>query len=127
MNIFFLDKADFKSAEYLCDKHVPKMLLESCQMLSTAVRRHLLHDDELPYIYKSAYPNHPMTLWVGESPDNFAWTIIHGLEICKEYGFEPSDVFYLATTHDRYYTRQRRMKWNTAARICLTPLFGDYL
>ena len=49
------------------------------------------------------------------------------LEICKEYGFEPSDVFYLATTHDRYYTRQRRMKWNTAARICLTPLFGDYL
>ena len=52
MNIFFLDKTPEKSAEFLCDKHIPKMLLESCQMLSTAVRRHLLYDDELHYIYK---------------------------------------------------------------------------
>ena len=40
MNIFFLDKFPVKSAEYLCDKHVPKMLLESAQMLSTAVRKY---------------------------------------------------------------------------------------
>ena len=38
MNIFFLDKTPEKSAQYLCDKHIPKMLLESCQMLSTALR-----------------------------------------------------------------------------------------
>jgi hypothetical protein len=39
MNIFFLDKNPQKAAEYLCDKHVPKMLLESSQMLCTAVQR----------------------------------------------------------------------------------------
>ena len=42
MNIFFLDKTPELSAKMLCDKHIPKMLLESAQMLSTAVRRHLL-------------------------------------------------------------------------------------
>ena len=49
------------------------------------------------------------------------------LKICKEYSFHPSDVFYLATTRDPYYKRRRRMKWNDHARICITPLFDDYL
>lgn len=31
------------------------------------------------------------------------------LDVCKEYEFTPSDVFYLATTKDRYYTRRRRV------------------
>ena len=85
MNIFFLDKTPEKSAQYLCDKHIPKMLLESCQMLSTAVRRHLLYDDELPYIYKSAYPNHPMTKWVGDTRNNFRWAIDNAVSINDEY------------------------------------------
>ena len=37
------------------------MVLETAQMLSTAARRH-----EKDLGYKSAYPNHPMTLWVGD-------------------------------------------------------------
>ena len=41
MNIFFLDRLPEKSAEMLCDKHIPKMLLETCQMLSTAYQRNL--------------------------------------------------------------------------------------
>tara|TARA_R110002012_G_scaffold21298_1_gene74578 strand:+ start:355 stop:867 length:513 start_codon:yes stop_codon:yes gene_type:complete len=95
MNIFFLDKFPVKSAEYLCDKHVPKMLLESAQMLSTAVRRYLLYDDklpllyddELPYIYKSAYPNHPMTKWVSISKNNFNWALENAIHIHEEYRF----------------------------------------
>ena len=38
MNIFFLHKDPQWAANALCDKHVPKMLLESAQMLSTAVQ-----------------------------------------------------------------------------------------
>ena len=65
--------------------------------------------------------------------NNFAVDSMHTkykekqFDICKEYDFMPSDCFYLATTHDRYYTRRRRMRWNDSARICLTPLFEDYL
>lgn len=38
MNIFVLDYNVEKCAQYHCDKHVVKMILESCQMLSTAHR-----------------------------------------------------------------------------------------
>ena len=40
MNIFFLHRDPQWAANALCDKHVPKMLLESEQMLSTAVHQH---------------------------------------------------------------------------------------
>ena len=82
MNIFFLDKSPEKSAEFLCDKHIPKMLLESCQMLSTALRQNGYEDD---YLYKSAYPNHPMTKWVGFNRDCFRWALENAVFISQEY------------------------------------------
>ena len=48
MNIFFLDETPSLSAEYLCDKHIPKMLLESAQMLSTAVRKYEEETNSVP-------------------------------------------------------------------------------
>ena len=48
------------------------------------------------------------------------------IKICNDYGFEPSDCFFLATTKDNYYRRRRRMKWNDNARICITSLFDEY-
>ena len=38
MNIFILDKSPVKAAQMLCDRHVPKMIVESAQMLSTIHR-----------------------------------------------------------------------------------------
>ena len=83
MNIFFLDKTPEKSAEYLCDKHVPKMLLESAQMLSTALHSHTMGIST--GIYKEAYPNHPMTKWVGFNQDNFNWALENAMWIDEEY------------------------------------------
>ena len=80
MNIFFLDKDPKIAAQMQCDKHVVKMILETAQMLSTAARAQG-HDIG----YKSAYPKHPMTLWVNESTHNYAWAIIHAFELCNEY------------------------------------------
>ena len=84
MNIFFLDEDSWLSAQYLCDKHVPKMLLESCQMLSTAVQSYTGRIDEL---YKPAYPNHPMTKWVGFNRDCFSWALGNALWINNEYEY----------------------------------------
>jgi hypothetical protein len=72
MNIFHLDKNPRVCAGYHCDKHVVKMILETAQMLSTAYQRHFGINEQL---YKPAYPKHPMTLWVGESKENFLWTL----------------------------------------------------
>ena len=80
MNIFFLDKDPVKAAQLQCDKHVVKMVLETAQMISTAVRSQG-HDVG----YKSAYPKHPMTIWVNKSNHNFAWALEHGLALGEEY------------------------------------------
>ena len=61
MNIFFLHRNPKIAARMQCNKHVVKMVLETAQMLHAA--RAQGHDIG----YKSAYPNHPMTLWVNES------------------------------------------------------------
>ena len=82
MNIFFLDKTPDMSAKYLCDKHVPKMLLETCQMLSTAVQKYTGRIEDL---YKPAYPKHPSTIWAGTTRHNFVWLLEHGLEIDYQY------------------------------------------
>jgi hypothetical protein len=80
MNIFFLHKHPVIAAQMQCDKHVVKMVLETAQMLSTAARAQG-HDVG----YKSAYPKHPMTLWVNQNADNFRWAWLHGMSLAKEY------------------------------------------
>ena len=72
MDIFHLDKDPVLCAQYHCDKHVVKMILETGQMLCTAYQRHYGLKDDL---YKPAYPHHPMTKWVGDSGGNFYFTI----------------------------------------------------
>ena len=62
MNIFILDKNIKKCASYHCDKHVAKMILESAQMLSTAVR---LAGDDIGY--KVTHQNHPCMVWTRNS------------------------------------------------------------
>jgi len=83
MNIFFLDKDPYKAALALCDKHVPKMLLESCQMLSTAVQANA--KKEFDDLYKPAYPKHPMTIWVGFNRDCFRWALENAVYINHQY------------------------------------------
>ena len=83
MNIFFLHKDPQWAANALCDKHVPKMLLESAQMLSTAVQANA--KERLEDLYKPAYPKHPMTIWVGHTQQNFIWALENAVFISQEY------------------------------------------
>ena len=84
MNLFFIDRCPIKSAQQLCDKHVVKMVLETAQMCSTALHE---WDEALNSTYKSAYKNHPMTVWVRENDANMAWAVLHGLSIGREYTY----------------------------------------
>ena len=68
MNIFILDENPKTCAEYHCDKHVVKMILESAQMLSTVSR---LNGGEVGY--KPTHKNHPCTKWAGQSLTNWFW------------------------------------------------------
>lgn len=84
MNIFVLDLNPKKAAQYHCDKHVIKMILESAQMLSTVLHE-MGEEHHHPVLYKPTHKNHPCTKWVAESIDNFKWLLDLGLALCKEY------------------------------------------
>lgn len=81
MNIFVLDYDIKKCAEYHCDRHVVKMVLEYAQILSTVSREFV----DYGWLYKSTHKNHPATIWTRESKENFLWLIELGLELSKEY------------------------------------------
>lgn len=80
MNIFFTDKSPLKSAQYLDTKRVIKMILESCQMLATAINE---NDGVAPY--KSTHKNHPSNVWSRESYENWNWLWYHMVSLQMEY------------------------------------------
>mgnify|MGYP001174635257 FL=1 len=90
MNIFVTDPDPVVSAQCLPDKHVVKMPLETCQMLSIVASHQWGHgygdlpkkDSGFYATAKGAFRNHPCTIWAQE---NFRWLLKHGLALCAEY------------------------------------------
>ena len=82
MNIFVLDENIKKCAQYHCDQHVVKMILESVQMLCTALNK---KGRTTPY--KSTHVKHPCVLWVEQSFDNFIWLRDLTIELNTEYKY----------------------------------------
>jgi hypothetical protein len=76
------------AAQMMCDKHVIKMILESAQMLSTSHR--VLDGDKYANntgMYKMAHKNHPSTIWVRSSLENYTWLYDHMVALMKEYTY----------------------------------------
>jgi len=96
MNIFILDQQPSKAAEYHCNKHVVKMILEAGQMLCTAhwiswlehfnksrsdfrlmrdvkqfLKDNVPRDQQPPW--GITHVNHPCTIWTRESAENYFW------------------------------------------------------
>jgi hypothetical protein len=106
MNIFFVDKNPSVAAQALVDKHVVKMILESCQLLSTAHRvldghkltiiksdsprkSHIwtLNDERNDVLYAATHINHPSSIWVRQSNLHYTWLYWHLVELCNEYTY----------------------------------------
>ena len=87
MNRFILDQNPEKAAMSHNDKHVVKMILEEAQMLSTA--HHLsflgITEDFASRIYKPTHKNHPCSVWVRQSEQNYLWALSLFAALCKEY------------------------------------------
>jgi hypothetical protein len=92
MNIFAVNEDPRLAALQLPDKLIPKMIVESAQMLSTAHR--VLDGDEradAKGLYKKAYENHPSTIWVRKDAMNYWWLWMHALTLCAEYKWRFTD------------------------------------
>ena len=88
MNIFYFSDCPIESAQAQPDKMLVKMPLETAQMLSTAHR--VLDGDEYAdanVLYKTAYKNHPCTIWARESSSNYFWLYLHFVALGNEYTY----------------------------------------
>jgi len=100
MNIFVTDPSPYLSAQVLPDKHVVKMPLETCQMLSIVCSDKWGHGygnihriNGEPYkTEKGAFRNHPCTVWANQSLVNTWWLIAHGIALCQEYTYRYTKV-----------------------------------
>ena len=103
MNIFYIDKDPVQAAQWMVDKHVVKMILESAQLLCTAhrlldgvetkgksatgrnVKRWLLADAREPVLYSATHINHPSAVWCRQSVENYNWLADHMFALLHEY------------------------------------------
>lgn len=88
MNIFVLDRNLTKCAEYHCDQHVKKMVIEYAQILSTAL--HVSGSTTNEWTYLPTHRNHPSNVWVRESLSHWSWLwklgSLLGSEYTRRYG-----------------------------------------
>lgn len=111
MNIFYLDKCARQCAEWMVDRHVVKMILETAQLLSTAHRlldgteqvvegfvdefgiKHrkkklwVLDDARDPVLYRATHANHPSAVWCRQSVENYNWLVDHLFALGDEYTY----------------------------------------
>ena len=90
MNIFVLDECPDTSAEYMCDQHIPKMLVESAQMMASALLENGVSTSKMPLTkkgtpYRGGYKHHPCTKWVGETRNNYLWLADHASRLWREH------------------------------------------
>jgi len=102
MNIFALDSNPILAAQYNCDRHVIKMILEVSQLLSTAHRvldgilveglspsgrkqKQYVHSQ--PLLYKATHINHPSARYCRDDPQQYIWVSLHLRALCDEYTY----------------------------------------
>ena len=105
MNIFYLHNDPVKCAEMHNDKHTIKMILEYCQLLSTAhrildgtetqaksktgrnVKRWVLNNEMENIYYSATHISHPSAVWARQSAANYDWLVHLLMALCKEYTY----------------------------------------
>jgi hypothetical protein len=86
MNIFYLHFIPQICAMYHVNKHVIKMILETAQLLCSAI--HILYpENELTFMYKLTHKNHPSSVWARDNINNWKWLLSLGFALCKEYTY----------------------------------------
>lgn len=100
MNIFALDDDPAAAARSLCDQHLGKMLLESCQLLCNAYDepKGALRQQWLPLLpveraklgllpYKRTHYNNRFSVWARASQANWLWLWRHAQALAQEHRY----------------------------------------
>lgn len=86
---------------YHVDRHVVKMILETCQLLCTAIW--ICGDGTVEPPYKKTHENHPSAKWARASKKNWIWLRDLGIALCEEYTYRYGKT-HKSETHIRALT-----------------------
>lgn len=112
MNIFVLHQSPRLCAQWHCDTHVVKMILETAQLLYSVWW--ITHPDEIPEgAYKLSHKNHPCAIWARQSVQNYRWLCMLGQWLCHEYTYR----------YGKIHKTHAHIEWLTD-HIPLLPLIG---
>lgn len=124
MNIFATDSDPIQSARNLCNRHIVKMCVETCQILSFAFP--YSNDVLMKNSNKISHHSHPASIWCRDSLANMEWLLSHGLAMCEEY----------TSRYKREHASEWRIKWIadhytelSYLKVGLTPFarcFGEF-
>lgn len=98
MNIFYLHVLARKAAQYHCDKHVVKMILETAQLLYS-VHWELCPAGLPSGAYRKTHGKHPCAIWARESLSNYRWLADLGYWLCQEYRYRYGDKTHKTEAH----------------------------
>lgn len=116
MNIFATSPDPVESAMALDDRRLVKMILETAQLLSSAV----LHKRAIKGLYKPTHKNHPCGIWARKSRQNFEWLVAHGLAMSEIYAqafgrsHKSSDIIRRAARFSYLMTASRSPRFRIA-------------
>ena len=125
MQLFILSLNHKECAEFMIDKHVSKIIIEAVQMLSSAKRIIDPNDPNTSYdeLYKITHVNHPVTIWIRQSLDNYQWTLDMIEAMHNEWKFRYDHP--LEKIHASYKIAQKLSLWRPRADqfpvVGLTP------
>jgi hypothetical protein len=87
MNLFCLDSNPNIAAQYNCDQHCNKIVLECAQMMANCFDVTVLKSappNMLGQPRKHSYFNHPVSKWMRETIGNLLWSIDHAFALERE-------------------------------------------
>jgi hypothetical protein len=87
MNIFCLDQNPTTAAQFNCDQHCNKIVLECAQMMANCFSLDVLQTappNSLGQPRKHSYFNHPVSKWMRETLGNLFWSLDHAFALESE-------------------------------------------
>ncbi len=119
MNLFITSSDPKKCARDLDDRRLVKSVLETAQILSTALRH---HGCRARHLYRATHKDHPVTLWVMKTRGNYAWTLAYFRAACREYtrrfcrSHQCAALLDLFTQYSHLIPKGRRRRFCNCAR-----------
>ena len=102
MNLFVTHEDPFIASTHLDDVRLNKMILESCQMLLTALANNGLDKNSMPLtksgtVFKTnGFKRHPVTVWTGQNLSNLEWHLSYLKGMLQEYVYRFNKIHSLA-------------------------------